>query len=402
MNLSVTNSHEAEIAVIHPNLNMKGGSEAVCMNVLEALQEDYSVTLITITPPDFEGLNKFFGTSVEEVSVNKDIGTLLSIFRSILSLTQIFELSALSNSLLSRHTKDLQQSFDLVISTKEEIGFHSRAVQYIHFPRQGVIVEEGRDEIPGQEESNSSLYQAYDAVCRLIAGYSRRRISEDRLLVNSQWTANIVECIYNRTPEVVYPPIDNRGFTDIKWEHRENGFVAIGRLCPGKRVSRTIKIIDELHDWNDNIHLHLIGPIDDTLYSDHIKQAAESREYIYLEGECSRTELIDMIQRHRYGIHGKEFEHFGMAVAEMVTGGAIPFVPNSGGQTDIVRNDDRLLYNNIDNAVMKIRAVLEYPDEQQSLRSMLRDSSDRFTRERFHQRIQSVISEELDQTDSTT
>ena len=38
----------AEILVIHPNLRFHAGSGAVCMNTLEALQEDHSVTLFVI------------------------------------------------------------------------------------------------------------------------------------------------------------------------------------------------------------------------------------------------------------------------------------------------------------------------------------------------------------------
>ena len=394
-----THSNQTSVAVVHPDLMMKGGSESVCMHILEALQDQYDVTLITISSPDFDDLNNFYGTNVQDVEIDLYDDLPLSIFRSISSVSSTIELSALRNTCFYRYVKDIQQSYDLMVSTSGEISLGSRAIQYIHFPRRGLIATDGRDAIPGYRGSDSSMYRPYDAVCRLLAGYSPQRISEDRLLVNSQWTADIVERIYDTSPDIVYPPINDQDFTDTEWEQREEGFVTIGRICPGKQVSRTIEIVDELHEWNDDVHLHLIGPVRNTSYADDIKRKVQSREYIYIEGECSREELVEAIQQHKYGIHGKEFEHFGMVVAEMVAGGVIPFVPNSGGQIDIVKNDERVLYREVSSAVEKIKTVMESPDEQDSIRQLLRESSTRYTRERFQQQIRSLVTEELAQTE---
>ncbi|WP_222915013.1 hypothetical protein [Natrinema sp. SYSU A 869] len=52
----------AEIGVVHMDLMSKGGGEAVNMNVLEALQDDHDVTLLTLTDPDLDELNAYFNT----------------------------------------------------------------------------------------------------------------------------------------------------------------------------------------------------------------------------------------------------------------------------------------------------------------------------------------------------
>ena len=61
----------AEIGVVHMDLMSKGGGEAVSMNVLEALQDEHDVTLLTLTEPDLDELNAYFNTAVESVTVRQ-------------------------------------------------------------------------------------------------------------------------------------------------------------------------------------------------------------------------------------------------------------------------------------------------------------------------------------------
>ena len=60
-----------DIAVVHMDLRSKGGGEAVCLNVLEALQDEYDVTLLTLTRPNFDELNDYFNTAVKDVTVER-------------------------------------------------------------------------------------------------------------------------------------------------------------------------------------------------------------------------------------------------------------------------------------------------------------------------------------------
>ena len=88
-------------------------------------------------------------------------------------------------------------------------------------------------------------------------------------------------------------------------------------------------------------------------------------------------------------------EPFGMAVAELVTGGCVTFVHNSGGQVEIVGNDERLIYSSPENAVNKILRALRDPDYQASLRSYVASRRNLFTAERFVNRIREVVGDFL-------
>lgn len=387
------------IAIVHPDLMMKGGAEAVCINIIEALQNQYDVDLLTVTKPDLEELNDFYGTSVENISIKRLDGIATSLVRGISKpLPLELKLDGLQWALLDRYAKNIQNAYDLVISTRDEIAFEERALQYVHMPTQATIIKKGRETLPGYVSSSSFIYKLYDRFRFKVAGYSPNLVSKDRLLTNSEWTANVIEEVYNTSPTVVYPPIDKRGFSSVDWKDREKGFVMIGRISPEKRILEALEIINELHRWDDDIHIHIIGTVEVPEYMEEINQMAEPRGHIHIEQECSRGELIDLIQRHKYGLHSKKFEHFGMTVAEMVAGGAIPFVHNSGGQTDIVLNEEHLIYDDTEEAVRKVKKVVDDRDQQRELREVLASSVHRFSKQTFQQHIKEVVSSEIKTT----
>jgi glycosyltransferase involved in cell wall biosynthesis len=84
-------------------------------------------------------------------------------------------------------------------------------------------------------------------------------------------------------------------------------------------------------------------------------------------------------------------EPFGLAVAEMVRGGCIVFVPRNGGPMEIVGEDSRLLYATTEEAVRKILYVMKSSDEQVSIRTFLGLRNEMFFPENFISNIQEII-----------
>ncbi|MCI0453956.1 MAG: hypothetical protein L0Y68_03040, partial [Candidatus Dadabacteria bacterium] len=60
-------------------------------------------------------------------------------------------------------------------------------------------------------------------------------------LVNSDWTGNKIREFYGIEPTTVYPPVPG-DFAEMPWEKKENGFVCVGRISPGKRFETVIEI----------------------------------------------------------------------------------------------------------------------------------------------------------------
>ncbi|MFC4549717.1 MULTISPECIES: glycosyltransferase family 4 protein [Halorussus] len=381
-----------EIAVIHMDLMSKGGGEAVAMNVLEALQEDHDVTVLTLTDPDLEELNDYFDTDVDEAALTVERAGRLAPW-----LNERFGLKyyILQNALLGRYASRRADDFDLLVSTINELGLEADSVQYIHFPFDWTVSAENREHIFHPTVEEDSLYERF---ATRVAGVDRADIQSNALLANSGWTADVVEDAYDTRPEVLHPPIDTREFENRPWDEREDGFVTVGRIERSKRIVELIEVIEGARERGHDTHLHVIGPTVDEEYRTEVEAKAAGRDYVHLEGEIPRDELVERICNHKYGIHGKQYEHFGMAVAELAAGGAIPFVPETGGQHAIVDDRPELTYSDPDDAVEKISEVVSDRGLQRELRRPFGPQAmkRRFGRDRFRREIRRVVAEALD------
>lgn len=386
----------AQIAIFHPDIMFPGGASAVGVHTIEALVEEYDISVYTTTEVNFEELNQFHGTnlspeklSVEQLSTNP--AHLVSAFQFILRKFGIdSSLGVLRRSICRRDFTRNSYEYDLSISTWNELFHNAPTVQYIHVPEYSTEVYQ--EYVEGTE---GQLHEKYHSLCRLIAGASSGLGTQTMTLANSTWTASLFEKHYGETATVMHPPVDISSFNPADWGEKEDGFVTIGRIQPDKNQLNLIKIVDDLRERGYEMHLHIVGSRGgNEEYCKKVCSASESRDYVNLEGRVSRSRLVSLVEKHKYGLHGKQDEHFGMAVAELAAGGAVPFVPNSGGQKDIV-GDSRLTYDGADNAVDTIESVLESPERQLEHHTDVVERSRKFSKERFRSEMRSIVSEAL-------
>jgi glycosyltransferase involved in cell wall biosynthesis len=374
----VNTTSMAEIAVVHPDLGGRGGAESVCMHVLETLQSGHDLTLFTLARPDVPALNRYFGTDVHPLRI-RFAGRL----GPALNRRGDHRFATLQAALLGRYVRERATGYDLVVSTKNEFAVDVPSIQYVHSPQFAAAD-------PGIDRENSVQW-AYDRLCRRIAGIDEHALRSATYLTNSEWTAGVLEDAHGVHAETVYPPVDASSFPERPWDEREDGFLTIGRIGPSKRVVRNIEVVDALRERGHDVHLHVVGPTTDGEYATRVEREAARRAFVSLEGALDRDDLIELVVGHKYGLHGRPYEHFGIAVAELVAGGAIPFAPDAGGQREILRADPRLLYGSAGEAVATIDAVLSDPDAQRALRATLRDAASAFGPERFADEIRTVV-----------
>jgi glycosyltransferase involved in cell wall biosynthesis len=182
---------------------------------------------------------------------------------------------------------------------------------------------------------------------------------------------------------LLYPPVAGE-FPEVPFEEREAGFVCLGRMVPEKRVEVAIEIVSKIRcSGHPEVHLHLVGGIGESAYGRELRRlCARNKDWLFCEGTLWGEGKKRLLSGHRYGIHARGKEPFGIAVAEMVKAGCITFVPNDGGQVEIV-DHDALTYSSVDDAAKKILAVLESAELQQSLRVHLSRVGGQFSAEAF-------------------
>ena len=387
----------ARIGVVHTDLSAMGGAESVCMHILEALQTEHNITLITSSAPDYSELNEFFNTDVARTSTEFPSVAGVDLARSIRSFEQLLgtgQMVKLELAVLNRYAQRMQNDFDLILATRG--AFPSRSsnvIQYIHFPLFG---SDSINTYTHTASNSSHLKHVFDAAIRVISGVSTgaSNIDNSKYIVNSDWTGSVVSDTYRVNSESIFPPI-SVDQSRIKFQKRQDGFLTIGRIDKDKRLNRCIDIIDRLREKNYMIELHIAGPSYDEEYANELKDRVNGLDFVHMHGRVSSDELADLISSNKYGLHSKELEHFGIVVAEMIAGGMIPFVHNSGGVKEIVGHDNRLTYTDTAEAVEKISSVLSDKVAQEKIKTQLPDPKERFGRRRFSREVRVLVENAL-------
>ncbi len=349
-------AEKKKVLLLQASLEPAGGRAAVASWMIEALKREYDLSVLTWSPPDVHRLNRFYGTS-------------------------------LRRSDFSAHW------VPWLVRASGEVDFGRRGIQYVYFPllhRHHAMWRSVRG-LPWHGRLWALLRGRYRP-WMLLSGYSFDDMTNNLTLVVSEWTRSRFRESYGAEATTVYPPVPG-GFPDVPWAERENGFVCIGRISREKRLEQMIDILSKVREHDQDTHLHIIGnPIAPwSYYHDLRRRVQEHASWVFLHENVSRGEMTELVARHRYGIHAKPDEHFGIAVAEIVKAGCIVFVPNDGGQVEIVGGDDRLLYRSAEDAVAKILRVMKDPDEQAALRRHLDSRRHLFSTEEFVRRIQDVV-----------
>ena len=376
------------ILLVQPSMQPPGGGNGVAVWIVEALKRDHAVSLLTWEPVHLDSINRYYGTALSAADF-RAYGVPPAL-RRLLALVPT-PASLLKNHLLLRFCKKLKNDYDVIITANNEADFGRPGIQYIHFPW-ACLPRPPADlswyhRFPG-------VVNAYHRLCAQVAGFSFDQMRQNLTLVNSAWTGSKVRERHGIESIVLYPPIA-ADFPDIPWQERENGFVCIGRIAPEKELDKIIDILAWLRSGGSDLHLHLIGSRDDPrhYYERILRRVRANASWIFFEENVPRERLVRLVSTHRYGIHGMEEEHFGMAVAEMIQGGCIVFAPRGGGLTEIIGKEDRLLYGTREEAATKIIRAMTDADLRFSLRSHLSGQKSLFSVDHFIRRIREIVNE---------
>lgn len=393
----------ADITIAHHNLAKMGGGEAVCLNVIEALQDEHDITLfLSATPDNLDEINEYFNTSVTDIDITpiKMWGRELAFYTQFLDRVGIgrgeYFTNILKQALFHRYCLSAIENPDLFISTWDEIGTDKTSIQYIHWPRRYRSLLSVEDIIVSKPIEHSILL--FKKAARLFAKFDSDTVRKGTLIANSTRTADKIEEWYHVSPQVLHPPIETTGLTpELTWQEREDGFIFLSRIHPSKNIEWIIEILNEVRDSGHDIHLHIIGPRDNDRpeYFDRIQSLSKSHEFVTIEGPMQGEELHDMLKQHKYGINGATDEQFGMAIAEMVEAGMIPFVPNSGGQQKIVGFNKDVMFESTNHAAELITEVLDDQGLVNNIKNSFPNIEENFGRDAFRQEIRNVVQKSL-------
>jgi glycosyltransferase involved in cell wall biosynthesis len=374
--------------IVQPSLQPPGGGNGVCAWAVQALRDAYALTLLTWMPVDVDAINAHYGTSLRAT----DFATVTAspFLRAPIEGLPL-NVARLKASVLRRRAKQIAGEFALLMSADNEVDFGRPGVQYIHYPfRHAAPLP-----VDLRWYHRPWTLALYDRIWSLVAPFDDRAMRTNLTLVNSAWTGDLVSKVHGIPVRVVHPPAAGV-FPDVPWDERDSGFLCIGRVSPEKELERVIAIVDRVRAERPEAHLHIVGPDDHVAYARRVRALVrQAGPWVTVEDTPPIGELERLLTTHRYVIHGMREEHFGMSVAQALRAGCIPFVPDGGGQVEVVGDEPLLRYRSTDDAVARILTVMASVRLQQEIRARLAGRASGFSHERFMDDIRGVVATAL-------
>ncbi|MBA4374497.1 MAG: hypothetical protein C0402_16730 [Thermodesulfovibrio sp.] len=374
------------VALCHPRLGY-GGSEKRVFWGIEALKGDYDITLITAGDFDLEDMNRYYGTSLKPSDVSVRQAWLPFFMR------RNAKAAALRGALYQRFCRRIASEYDILISAYGPCDFGIPAIHFIvDFSWDREISRKFDPLPPSFIYKDTLLRKGYLKIAEKLCDPSGRNIfaEDDLMIAVSPWVAKVMHERYQVDCRVMYSPIPGH-FPYIPYADKEPGFVCLGRISSEKRIETIVEILSGVRQKGHDIHLHIIGEIDNTAYGRFIAGIVEANSsWVIAEGRRYGKDKIDCLAGHRFGIHARRAEPFPGAVIEMMKAGCIVFIPGEGGQVAVVDHAS-LTYSSTDDAVNKIDMVLKNTLLQGELLQHLAVQSGKFTMETFTREMRSVV-----------
>jgi glycosyltransferase involved in cell wall biosynthesis len=376
------------ILIVQPSLQPPGGGNGVCAWAVQALRDAYALTLLTWVPVDVDAINAYYGTSLR--STDFTTVAVSPLLRAPIDRLPL-NVARFKGSVLRRRAKQIAGEFALLMSADNEVDFGRPGVQYVHYPF--------RHAAPAPVDlrwyHRPWTLALYERIWSLVAPFDDRAMRSNLTLVNSAWTGELVSTVHGIPVRVVHPPAAGV-FPDVPWDERDDGFLCIGRVSPEKELERVIAIVERVRAERPEVHLHIVGTDDHLAYARRVRRLVrQSGPWVTVEDTLPIGQLARLLTTHRYVIHGMREEHFGMSIAQALRAGCIPFVPDGGGQVEVVGDEPLLRYQSADDAVAKILTVMASARLQQELRARLADRAAGFSHERFMDDIRAVVATAL-------
>jgi glycosyltransferase involved in cell wall biosynthesis len=388
-----------KILIVHQNWQPPGGANTVAAWIAEALKTRYALTLLTWNRVDTAEINRFYGTSLRPTDFTVIYPNQL--------LRILFRLDPDPRSLqptayLMRVCHRIRSQYDLVMGMAvEEMDLGGPGLLYIHYPELSRFWPKYRDwggKRPSEKLRN--LLRGETRPWMILSDYSLERLKENAILANSDWTGSLFERLYGVKTQTLYPPVPV-SVGELDWSRRTNGFVASGRFDPLKRLDWIVSTLEQVRKSQPDLTLHLVGTqvkVGDgpKHYHDLRRLVDANSDWVSLHENRSCHGLSQLIGQVRYGIHARIDEHFGIAPAEILMTGGIPFVHDSGGQVEISGRDPRLCFTTQEDAVGKIEAVMQNGCAQLAILESLAPRRKMFTPARFVEGIREAVRSRLE------
>jgi glycosyltransferase involved in cell wall biosynthesis len=368
----------ATFLVVHPYLDIYGGGERVCHNVIKTLvNHGQNVELLTF---DFDA-NRYRDIVGEDFPKQVAVHSLGKRTKEKPPFT-IYKRHRNFVKLLKEHRSHLQ--YDYLFSTQSSSPFEptflnkaKKNIAYVHFP------EIHFDYARGSTKRRLYLW--------LFKHWVEQGIDKlDMVFCNSNYTREALLNLWSshgvKDPVVVYPPVNLGKF----WCHkplaeRRKRVVYVARFIPVKRHEILKRLAADLPQFE---FVSVGGLID--AEKDWFDRFAQNLPQNYtLKTNLPGPDLLKLLQDSRIYVHLMEGEHFGIAPVEGLASGCVTIVHNSGGMKEFIPQEYR--WDSYEDLKEKIQRYMEAENTWEFKRKELWGKISALTPQVFEENIWSNI-----------
>jgi len=253
---------------------------------------------------------------------------------------------------------DLNSKNSLVINT---VGMPSTSLSgdliYVHFPNHYNWA---------RQNTRRKAYSYGNAViCRVLSKLLiRSRADLPRFVVaNSFYTLNAIKSVIDSSEmrrrtffHVVYPPVESKKIVGSvsPLAKRNDVAVTVSRISPEKDLVLIPQIAKQL----PLVTFAIIGRVQDYSYYRILRRLIQEShaENVRLYTDLDDASKFDILTTSKVYLHTTPGEHFGISIVEGMASGLIPIVHDSGGQREIVPQENR--YKTAEEAAEKVRIAV--------------------------------------------
>ena len=339
----------ATYLVVHPYLDIYGGGERVCHNVIKTLiAHGQNVELLTF---DFDAdrYRDIVGEDFPKEVVIHSLGMRIEVKPPF----TIYKRHRNYVKLLKKFRSRLE--YDYLFSTQSSSPFEpvfldkaQKNIAYVHFP-----------EIHYDYDHSRIKRKIY---LWLFKRWVEQGIGKlDVVFCNSIYTKENIERYWKshgaKDPIVVYPPVNlDKFWCDKPLSERQKRVVYVARFIPVKRHEIMKRLAVDLPAYE---FLSVGGLIDAEKV--WFNKFSENLPPNYsLKTNLPGPELLEVLHDSRIYVHLMEGEHFGIAPVEGLASGCITVVHNSGGMKEFIPDEFR--WETYDDLKEKIVQLMEAQD----------------------------------------
>ncbi len=369
-----------KVGVIHDSLRTAGGGERVCLKTIEALRErGHEVVLGTVEKTNWDVLDKVMGRAprpTREINVANLSETPLRIYMGI------------AIPLVSRR---IRGKCDVIVQTNGDVVPVGDIIYMHYLPAS--LCDDG-----SYREGNNILRALYSRPYTRIYKHLIENIPDSHMFANSTFTQEAIHRSLERTPSVLYPPVDIKLFDNSGNGARNGSVFVCGRFSPEKNYEFVIDVAKHLPAVQFNIVGTVTGDTSRRYY-EYLRALAEScgLRNVGLVKNQPFTEVVRYYHESDAVINCKINEPFGITVVEGMAAGAIPVVHRSGGPwlDSLGRTDGTYGYSYTDaeSAAKVVAHILNNDSEAEEVRKRGKERAKIFSDDTFKNRFADSIEE---------